>query len=133
MDSTTPLSTAITSSLKVTVPSGATGQVGFSNEGYSGVPVNNDTYANYFWIKGAYSGSILLELVGNSSGIVYASQNITVDSVASEFTYYETTYKSTQSPDGNNVWRLTFNGATVAGSSLWFDLVQLFPVTYHQR
>jgi alpha-L-arabinofuranosidase len=95
--------------------------------------VNKDTYANYFWMKGAYSGTITLKLVGRVSGIVYASKNITVNSNANTWSYYETTYPSTQSPDGENVWQLTFAGNQVAGSSLWFDLVQLFPVTYHQR
>ena len=133
VDTANPLSTAITSSLKVSVPSGTTGQVGFSNSGYLGVPVNADTYANYFWMKGTYTGDITLELVGNSSGTVYASQTISVQSVSSSFTYYETTYTSTQAPDGNNIWQLTFNGASVAGGALYFDLVQLFPVTYHAR
>lgn len=43
VDTDNPLSTAITSSLKVTVPSGTTGQVGFQNAGYLGVPVNADS------------------------------------------------------------------------------------------
>jgi alpha-N-arabinofuranosidase len=132
-DTATPLSTAITSSLKVSVPAGTTGQVGFSNSGYEGVPVNADTYANYFWMKGTYSGTVTLSLVGASSGIVYANKSITVASTSSSFTYYETTYPVTQSPDGNNVWQLTFDGSKVAGSALWFDLVQLFPVTFHER
>ena len=97
------------------------------------MPVNADTYANYFWMKGAYTGDITLELVGSSSGTVYASKTISVQSVSSSFTYYETTYTSTQAPDGNNIWQLTFNGTSVAGGALYFDLVQLFPVTYHAR
>jgi alpha-N-arabinofuranosidase len=74
-----------------------------------------------------------LSLVGSSSGIVYAAQNVTVQSTSSGFTYVSTTYPSSQSPDGNNVWQLTFDGSKVAGGALWFSLVQLFPVTYHQR
>jgi alpha-L-arabinofuranosidase len=133
VDSANPLTTAITSSLKVSVPSGTTGQVGFSNSGYLGVPVNDETYANYFWMKGDYSGSVTLQLVGVSSGTVYASNTIRVDSVSTHFTYYQTTYASAQAPDGNNTWTLTFDGASVAGGALYFDLVQLFPVTYHAR
>lgn len=117
----------------MSVPAGTTGQVGFSNSGYGGVPVNTDTYANYFWMKGTYSGTVTLSLVGASSGIVYASQALTVASTSSSFTYYATEYPVTQSPDGNNVWQLTFDGSKVAGSALWFDLVQLFPVTFHAR
>jgi alpha-N-arabinofuranosidase len=133
VDTANPLSTAIKSSLKVSVPSGTDGHVGFSNSGYLGVPVNADTYANYFWMKGAYSGDVTLQLVGSSTGTVYASKTINVRSVSSSFTYFETTYTSTQAPDGNNIWKLTFDGASVAGGALYFDLVQLFPVTYHKR
>jgi alpha-N-arabinofuranosidase len=133
IDTTVPLTSAIPQSLKVTVPSGTTGSVGFSNSGYSGVPVNEDTYQSYFWIKGTYSGTITISLLGSSSGIVYGSSNITVTSTASTFTYVTTTFASSQSPDGDNVWQLTFDGSKVAGGSLWFGLVQLFPVTYHER
>lgn len=133
VDTANPLTSALPSSLKVTVPSGTSGQVGFTNAGYLGVPVNDDTYANYFWIKGAYSGAVTLSLVGVSSGTVYASKTIRVNSVATSFTYYETTYTSTQAPDGNNVWKLTFDGAAVAGNALYFGLPQLFPVTFHER
>ncbi|ESZ98507.1 alpha-L-arabinofuranosidase E [Sclerotinia borealis F-4128] len=133
VDNANPLTSALPRSLKVTVPSGTTGQIGFSNAGYLGIPVNTDTYANYFWMKGTYSGSVKLSLVGAASGTVYATKTITVNSVATKFTYYETTYTSTQAPDGNNVWKLTFDGATVAGSALYFGLPQLFPVTFHTR
>jgi alpha-N-arabinofuranosidase len=132
-DTSNPLSTAIKSSLRVFVPSGASGQVGFSNAGYNGVPVNADTYANYFFVKGTYSGTVTLQLVGSTSGIVYATHNITVASNSSAFTFVETSFTSNQSPDGNNVWSLTFDAAKVAGSSLNFALPQLFPVTYHAR
>lgn len=105
----------------------------FANQGYSGVPVNADTYTNYFYIKGTYSGTITLQLVGNSTGTIYASHNVTVASNSSAWTYVDTSFTSTQSPDGSNVWRLLFDSSQVKGSSLWFDLVQLFPTTYHAR
>ena len=74
-----------------------------------------------------------MSLVGARSGIVYASNDITVASNSSSFAYYETTYPVTQSPDGNNVWQLTFDGSQAADGALWFDLVQLFPETFHGR
>lgn len=132
-DTSNPLSTAITSSLKVSVPSGTTGYVGFANTGYNGVPVLETTYDNYFWIKGTYSGTVTLQLVGSGSGNVYASHNITVDSNSTAFTYYEASFTSTESPDGSNEWQLLFDATEVAGSSLNFGLVQLFPPTYHNR
>lgn len=132
-DMFSPVSSAITSSLKVTVPSGTTGYVGFSNAGYQGVPVEEQTYENYFYMKGTYAGTVNLRLVGSSSGTVFASHNITVHSTASKFTYYETSFASSASPDGNNEWQLLFDGSQVKGSSLNFGLVQLFPPTYHSR
>ncbi|RAL06952.1 glycoside hydrolase, partial [Aspergillus homomorphus CBS 101889] len=132
-DNSNPVSSAITSSLKVTVPSGATGFVGFANTGYNGVPVLATTYKNSFYIKGAYSGTVNLRLVGTSSGIVYADHNITVKSSADKFTSHETSFKSTQSTDANNEWQLRFDASKVVGKSLNFGLVQLFPPTYKSR
>ncbi|KAG4033739.1 hypothetical protein MFRU_004g02420 [Monilinia fructicola] len=133
LDTENPLTSALPHSLKVTIPSGSSGQVGFSNGGYRGIPVNEDTYANYFWVKGAYSGPVTLSLVGVSSGTVFASKTINVNSVANNFTYYETNYASSQAPDGNNVWRLTFNGSAATDGALYFGLPQLFPTTFHAR
>lgn len=127
-----PLSTAITKTLKVTVPLRATGQVGFSNAGYLGVPVNADTYTNSFWVQGNYVGNVTLSLYG-PSGKVYATQIVAISSNSSAFTYYGTTYNSTQSYESNNAWRLTFDATKVAGSFLNFGLPQLFPSTYHGR
>ena len=116
----------------MTVANDATGKVGFSNSGYNGVPVNKDRYGSYFWIKGEYRGNVTISLVG-PDGTVHGSSDVPVDSKANAFNYYETYFNSTQSPVGNNVWQLTFDASTASGSDLWFDLVQLFPVTYHQR
>lgn len=132
-DPSNPVSWAITSSLKVSVPPGATEYVGFANTGYLGIPVINATYKNSFWMKGDYSGTVNLQLIGSHSGIVYADHNITVNSTASKFIQYETTFNSSASPDGDNEWHLTFDGSKVAGSSLNFGLIQLFPPTYHGR
>ncbi|KAJ5692309.1 glycoside hydrolase [Penicillium macrosclerotiorum] len=132
-DTTNPLSSAIASSLKVSVPSGTSGLVGFANEGYNGVPVLDTTYFNSFYMKGDYSGDVTVRLVGNSTGIVYATQNVTVDSTASKFTLYEISFVSTESPDANNVWQLLFDASQVSGSSLNFGLAQLFPPTYNGR
>lgn len=133
VDTENPLSTAITRSLKVSVPEGASGEVGFSNAGYWGIPVNEDEYWNSFYIKGDYTGPITLRLVGAASGTVYASNTINVVSNSSEFSYIETKYTANQAPDGNNLWTLTFNASSVAGSELYFDLFQLFHSTFNNR
>ncbi|TVY19987.1 putative alpha-L-arabinofuranosidase A [Lachnellula arida] len=129
-DTTVNLTTAIQPSLKISVPSGTTASVRFSNSGYDGVPVDAGTYANCFYIKGNYSGTVTLQLVGSTSGTVFASHDVTFTS-STAWTYVETGF--TASPDGRHLWQLLFDGSKVAGSSLWFDLVQLFPETYHGR
>jgi alpha-N-arabinofuranosidase len=63
----------------------------------------------------------------------YGSKTISISSNSSSWTYYDTSFSSSQSYESNNLWSLTFDASAVAGSSLYFDLVQLFPVTYHER
>ena len=131
-DSSTPLSDAIKSSLKVEVSTGTTGNVGFLNYGYNGVPVNKDTYFSSFYVKGKYAGAMTVSLQG-TSGTNYGSKVVQVNSNADSFTYYEASFDATASPDGSNSWQLQFDADQVAGNALWFDLVQLFPSTYHGR
>lgn len=132
-DASKPVSNAITSSLQVSVPAHTTKYVGFANTGYNGVPVMAATYKSSFWMMGNYSGTINMQLIGSHSGIIYADHNLTVKSKASKFTQYETSFNSSQSPDGDNEWHLTFDGSKVADSSLNFGLIQLFPPTYKGR
>ncbi|KAJ5675663.1 Glycoside hydrolase superfamily [Penicillium macrosclerotiorum] len=132
-DSTEPVSDAIQSSLKINVSANPTGYVGFANTGYNGVPVMNVTYNTSFWMKGNYLGIINIQLVGSHSGTVYSDHNLTVESTASKFTQFKTTFNSTTSPDGENEWHLTFDGSQVAGGSLNFGYIELFPPTYRGR
>ncbi|PLB53547.1 alpha-N-arabinofuranosidase A [Aspergillus steynii IBT 23096] len=132
-DEANPLSDAITSTLQVQVMPEETDFVGFANGGYQGVPVMNATYRCEFWMKGEYSGPVTLQLVGTSSGTVYASHEMAANSTWRRFTRYETTFNATASPDGDNDFRLLFDGSKVPGMSLNFGLVQLFPPTYHSR
>lgn len=83
-------------------------------------------------MKGDYNGNVTLSLYG-PSGTVYASNTIAVTSNSSAFSHFETTYTSSQSYESNNAWKLTFDAGAVAGSALYFDLVQLFPTTYKTR
>lgn len=83
-------------------------------------------------MKGAYAGNVTVSLSG-PSGTVYATKTIEISSNSSAFTYYETTLPSTQSYESYNAWNLTFDATKVAGASLYFDLVQLFPTTYNAR
>lgn len=132
-DVSKPVSEAITSSLLVKVPENVTEFVGFANTGYNGVPVMNSSYISSFWMMGNYTGVVNLQLIGSNGGIVYADHNLTVNSTTSKFLQFNTSFNSTSSPDGENEWRLTFDGSKVAGDSLNFGYMQLFPPTYHDR
>lgn len=67
------------------------------------------------------------------SGTIYANKTIDVSSNSSAFSHYETTLISSQSYESDNAWKITFDASKVAGSSLNFDLIQLFPSTYNAR
>jgi alpha-N-arabinofuranosidase len=133
LDTVNPLSTALPLSLRVAVPAGASGAVGFSNSGYWGIPVNADSYVSAFYIKGDYVGEVTVRLVGASSGTAYATDVFNVTSNSTQFTYIETKFQSAQAPDGNNIWTLTFDASKVAGSALYFSLIQLYPPTFQGR
>ncbi|KAL1650061.1 hypothetical protein SLS58_001439 [Diplodia intermedia] len=133
VDTNNPLSTAIQRSLAVAVPDGTKGDVGFSNEGYWGILVNADQYFTSFYVKGDYSGSVTIKLVGRHSGDEFASVTIHVSSNSNDYTRYQANFESKQAPDGLNLWTLTFDGGATAGSTLHFDLVTLYPTTFHNR
>jgi alpha-N-arabinofuranosidase len=126
-DTSNPLSSAIGSTIGVSVPGGASGAVGVANGGYIGVPVNNDTYTTSFWYKGAYTGDLTVNLVSNTTGTVFGSSNISVTS-GDSFTEYNATIAATQSPDRNNIWQVTLESSEATSFNL--GLPQLFPTTY---
>ncbi|KAH0608416.1 uncharacterized protein H6S33_001550 [Morchella sextelata] len=132
VDTAHPLSSALPKVLRIDVPSGTTGQVGFSNAGYWGIPVKKDTYACYFWVEGAYTGDVTVKLQSVATGTVFGTKAVAVTSVAGTWKYYETTFTASAAPDGDNIFVATVDAAKVSGS-IYFNLFQLFPVTYHQR
>ena len=135
-DTNTPVSHAITSSLRLHIPSNATGFVGFANTGYAGVPVQQGTYNTSFWMQGNYSGTVTVQLVGSGSGTVYAEHNMTVQSQAGRFQQFQSQFDSQAAPDGNNEWRLLVNAGQVQRDSrgaVNFGLVELHSPTYKNR
>ncbi|KAL4748188.1 Arabinosidase A [Aspergillus terricola var. indicus] len=128
-----PLSAAITSSLSVSVRADAKGLVGFANTGYNGITVLKQTYWTSFYMKGEYSGTVLLRLTGTDSGTVHGSRNLTVKSTGGKWTQYETSFEASESHVAENEWQLLFDAATARGHPLHFGLVQLFPPTYKNR
>ncbi|KAL4814667.1 Arabinosidase A [Aspergillus spinulosporus] len=128
-----PLSAAITSSLSISVQADAKGLVGFANTGYNGIPVLKQIYWTSFYMKGEYSGPVVLRLTGTDSGTVYGSRNLTVKSTGGKWTQYEARFEASESHVAENEWQLLFDAATARGHPLHFGLVQLFPPTYKNR
>ncbi|KAI0168668.1 Arabinosidase A [Pestalotiopsis sp. NC0098] len=128
-----PLSSAISNTLQVSVAAESTGQVGFGNEGYWGIPVDGSIHNHTIFIRGAYQGSMIWSLVSNSSGEVFDNGTFDVSSESDTFTEYTSTAESSRTSATDVQYRLTFDAAQVAGSSLVFGLPQLYATTFAGR
>jgi alpha-L-arabinofuranosidase len=130
-DETTGPSTALTRSLRVTVSkASANAPAGVQNDGYWGIPVRPHTlYQGSFWAKTDTPGTtVTVSLQNNQTGVVAAW--ITVNSLTSEwkqFTFMLKTEEVAISSDNHLILTIT-HPATV-----WFNLISLFPPTYHAR
>ena len=112
------------------VPAG--GRVGVANAGYWGIPVTPaTTYHVSFYARSsqADSGPLTVDLE-SGSGQVYASS--TIPGVTGSWARYTTTLTV---PKGvarstSNRFVISTSDASAAGSTLWFDIVSLFPPTF---
>ena len=130
-DESTGPSTALPRSLKVHVTAATEASpAGVQNDGYWGYPVRpQTTYSGSFYAKTDDAGvPITVSLVNDETGATAASATVT--GLTSDWKQYTFTLKTTQVPvTSNNHLILTIpRPATV-----WFDLVSLFPPTYHGR
>lgn len=133
VDTTNPLTAAIPNSLKLDIKPDATGAVGFTNEGYWGIPVDGTEFQNSFWMKGDFSGEITVRLVGNETGMEYGSTTFNQSSSSDDYTKVSVKFPTTKAPDGNVLYELTVDGESAQGSSLSFTLFELFAQTYKSR
>lgn len=133
VDAENPLTSAIPHSLRLEVAEGATGTVGVTNDGYWGIPVDGSDFQTYFWIKGDLKSSITARLVGNGTGTEYASTTIPISSNSKDFTKFDASFPTKKAPNGDVYFELSLNASEVAGSSIYFGLVELFPQTYKNR
>ncbi|KAF2753237.1 glycoside hydrolase [Pseudovirgaria hyperparasitica] len=130
IDDTNPLTSAIVRSLKVDVPEDASGEVGFSNDGFWGIKLPQGTYSTFFWMSGDYEGDVTVKLVPKTgSGTEFGSTTLAIKK-SSKWTKYEAKFDVKAAPNGNNVWALTFDGSKTAGSTLYFTLMSLYLPTY---
>ncbi|KAJ0314525.1 hypothetical protein Brms1b_006783 [Colletotrichum noveboracense] len=133
VDFSVPLSDALPNTLKVSVEASATGQVGFTNEGYWGIPVDGSPHSHNIFIRGNYQGQMNWILQSVSTKEVFANVTFYVDSTTDKFTEFHQREPTTFSSLTDIEYRMTFDAGLVAGSSLWFALPQLYPTTFHNR
>jgi alpha-N-arabinofuranosidase len=111
-----------------------TGKIGFKNEGYWGINVQQQKYTGSFWVKGAYDGSFVASLESNLTSDVFGSINVPSKSVADDWT--EHTFDlipEKDAPNSNNTFSITFESSGCSKGSLDFNLISLFPPTYKDR
>jgi alpha-N-arabinofuranosidase len=131
VDEKTGPSDALPRSLKVSVTAATdAAPAGLQNDGFWGIPVRPETaYSGSFYAKTDSAGlPVTVSLVNDATGATAATATVT--GLTSEWKQYTFTLKTAQVPvTANNHLILTIpRPATV-----WFDLVSLFPPTYHGR
>ncbi|KAL2879209.1 hypothetical protein SGCOL_005332 [Colletotrichum sp. CLE4] len=115
----TPLTDAITSSLKITIPTGAGGFTGVANPGYRGIIVNGGYYNTTFWLRGDFQGDVKIRLLSNETDVEHGWAIIPVDSKADSWTRYEAGFWTTAAADGNNLWVFEILAETLTSGRTW--------------
>ncbi|KKK21100.1 putative alpha-N-arabinofuranosidase A precursor [Aspergillus rambellii] len=138
IDTSSPtVSSSLPYQLRMDVPAGAEGTVGFYNDGFWGFDIDaSQDYIASLYMHGNYSGVIQCSFRSSTSDTVLGSTNITVDQTSSEgwVQTFSPTFNPTQTAaDANNTVYFTFDGAQLAGESLYFNLFSVFKQTYKNR
>jgi alpha-N-arabinofuranosidase len=131
MDETTGPSAALPRSIKVSVTAASeAAPAGVQNDGFWGIPVRPlTTYTGSFYAKTDSAGfPVTVSVVNDETGATAATA--TVSGVTNEWKQYSFTLKTGELPvTANNHLILT----VPRPATLWFNLISLFPPTYHDR
>jgi len=131
VDPATGPSDALKRSFRVTVSAATPASpAGMENAGYWGIPVHPRTvYTGSFYAKSDAEGvQVTVSLENDQTGQVAATA--TVNGLTGEWKQYTYTLKTGVVPvSSNNHLVLT----VTQPATVWFDLVSLFPPTYHER
>ncbi|KAG1835935.1 glycoside hydrolase family 51 protein [Suillus subalutaceus] len=122
-----PLSDALPNSLELTIPSGSSIQVGFSNEGYWGINVNASwTYNASFY----YQIPKRIRLFWQ----IYASASVPVSGSTTTWTQVVVHLTPSSSPVSTiNIFTVTVDGVSAIGGKINFAMFSLFPPTFKGR
>lgn len=129
IDTSMPLSSSNTQSLKLTM-TGGIGSIGVANNGYYGIPVTHGaTYNLGFYARAAtgFSGEITVSLESSNGATTYA-QNVVGGLTTSWQHFALALVPSATDPAARLVLRISKNG------SVYLDFVSLFPAqTFNNR
>ncbi|KIK93171.1 glycoside hydrolase family 51 protein [Paxillus rubicundulus Ve08.2h10] len=133
-----PVSSALPNSLQLTIPEGASGSIGFGNEGYYGIQINSGwTYNASFYYKfpvtSSFEGAATIALQ-SAEGQVYASASVSLIGSQTTWNKVAVHLKPTLSPMSTaNNFTVTLNAAEAAGETIDFAMFSLFPPTFKGR
>jgi len=131
LDQTTGPSTTLTRSLRVSVTAATPDSpAGVENGGYWGIPVRpHSVYSGSFYAKTDAPGvPVTVSLQNDQTGVVAATA--TVMGLTGDWKQFTYTLKTGEVPvSSNNHLILTI----AQPATVWFNLVSLFPPTYHAR
>ena len=134
LDKSNPVNTtALVTSLRLDRKEGG-GRIGVANDGFWGIPVKPNTeYKASLYVRASdgFTGPLKLSIESSDDATEYASA--TIPKISSEWKQYAVTLKTSASAPSSTSNRLVISTSGDQTGSLWFNLVSLFPPTYHDR
>jgi alpha-N-arabinofuranosidase len=132
LDHTAPLNDILTNSLRLDAASASeSGFAGIANDGYWGIPVRPHTkYRASFYARAAegFKGPIKVAIESEDGAVTYAEAK--VSGIGSGWKLHTVTLKTgAVTPTARARLVLSINQP----GTVWFNLVSLFPPTYHNR
>ncbi|HEX3717973.1 MAG TPA: alpha-L-arabinofuranosidase C-terminal domain-containing protein [Verrucomicrobiae bacterium] len=132
LDHATPLSGVLTNSLRLDATAASeSGRTGIANNGYWGIPVKPRTkYRASFYARTApeFKGPVRIAIESDDGATTFAEAK--VSRVGGEWKRYTATLKTGDAPPTAKT-RLVLSISQPG--TVWFDLVSLFPPTFHNR
>ena len=136
-----PLSDTLPTVMEIDILEGATGEVGFLNDGWWGIDVSPQQYNASFFVLASSRNShtpsrIDVSLRSSLTGEVWSTASVPLAQNLSTFEYMQFSTvmnNSATAPNSNNTFAVTFDASEVAGATFYFGLISLFPETYMNR
>lgn len=129
LDEDHPINGALTTCLRL--EAGNTGRAGIVNEGFWGIPVQPaTTYRASFYAKAkGAEGPLTVSIESNDGSKTYATAE--VPKVGGEWKRYTVTLTTAKDAPASTANRFVIS--TAGPGTYWFNLVSLFPPTWHDR